>query len=142
MQRTQNNKNQCRSIVLNELHYFILRLIIKLSLIKQYSINGEGNGNPLQYSCLEKPVDRGAWWAAFCPWGHTESDTTEVTQHACMHSIDVLDIFDSIKKNYRGLYLLGVDWNYRAITLELQFYRANTNHAGTTFQERILESCN
>ena len=25
---------------------------------------GEGNGNPLQYSCLENPVDRGAWWAA------------------------------------------------------------------------------
>ena len=22
-----------------------------------------GNGNPLQYSCLENPVDRGAWWA-------------------------------------------------------------------------------
>ena len=26
--------------------------------------HGEGNGNPLQYSCLENPVDRGAWWAA------------------------------------------------------------------------------
>ena len=25
---------------------------------------GEGNGNPLQYSCLDNPVDRGAWWAA------------------------------------------------------------------------------
>ena len=25
---------------------------------------GEGNGNPLQCSCLENPVDRGAWWAA------------------------------------------------------------------------------
>ena len=24
---------------------------------------GEGDGNPLQYSCLENPVDRGAWWA-------------------------------------------------------------------------------
>ena len=24
---------------------------------------GEGNGNPLQYSCLEEPTDRGAWWA-------------------------------------------------------------------------------
>jgi len=24
---------------------------------------GEGNGNPLQYSCLENPTDRGAWWA-------------------------------------------------------------------------------
>ena len=34
---------------------------------------GEGNGNPLQYSCLENPMDRGAW----CPWGLKESDTTE-----------------------------------------------------------------
>ena len=24
---------------------------------------GEGNGNPLQYSCLENPMDEGAWWA-------------------------------------------------------------------------------
>ena len=34
---------------------------------------GEGNGNPLQYSGLENPMDRGAWY----PWGHKESDTTE-----------------------------------------------------------------
>ena len=25
---------------------------------------GEGSGDPLQYSCLENPTDRGAWWAA------------------------------------------------------------------------------
>ena len=25
---------------------------------------GEGNGNPLQYSCLENPMDGGAWWVA------------------------------------------------------------------------------
>ena len=24
---------------------------------------GEGHGNPFQYSCLENPMDRGAWWA-------------------------------------------------------------------------------
>ena len=24
---------------------------------------GEGNGNPLQYSCQENPMDRGAWWS-------------------------------------------------------------------------------
>ena len=24
--------------------------------------SGEGNGNPVQYSCLENPMDRGAWW--------------------------------------------------------------------------------
>ena len=29
---------------------------------------GGGNGNPLQYSCLENPRDRGAWWASR-PWG-------------------------------------------------------------------------
>ena len=27
-------------------------------------MSGEGNGNPLQYSRLENPMDRGAWWAA------------------------------------------------------------------------------
>ena len=30
------------------------------------SCTGEGNGNPLQYSCLENPRDGGAWWAAIC----------------------------------------------------------------------------
>ena len=28
------------------------------------SLEGEGNGTPLQYSCLENPMDGGAWWAA------------------------------------------------------------------------------
>ena len=27
-------------------------------------ISGEGNGTPLQYSCLENPMDGGAWWTA------------------------------------------------------------------------------
>ena len=35
---------------------------------------GEGEGYPLQYSCLENPMDRGAWRS---PWGCKESDTTE-----------------------------------------------------------------
>ena len=36
---------------------------------------GEGNGNPLQYSCLGNPMDRGAWWA-YGPWGHKGLDMT------------------------------------------------------------------
>ena len=38
---------------------------------------GEGNGNSLQYSCLEKPMNRGVWWARV--HGVTESDTNEAT---------------------------------------------------------------
>ena len=34
---------------------------------------GEGNGNPLQYSCLGNPMDRGAWWASV--HGVTKSQT-------------------------------------------------------------------
>ena len=37
---------------------------------------GGGNGNPLQYSCLENPTDRGAWWAAVHGIAK-ESDTTK-----------------------------------------------------------------
>ena len=37
---------------------------------------GEGNGNPLQYSCLENPMDRGAWQATVDGIAK-ESDTTE-----------------------------------------------------------------
>ena len=37
---------------------------------------GEGNGNPLQYACLENSMDGGAWWATV-HGGHKVSDTTE-----------------------------------------------------------------
>ena len=38
-----------------------------------FSCIGEGNGNPLQYSCLENPRDSGAWWAAI--YGVAQSRT-------------------------------------------------------------------
>ena len=44
---------------------------------------GGGNGNPLQYSCLETPMDRGAWWATVR--GVTKSQTClkQLSMHAC-----------------------------------------------------------
>ena len=47
---------------------------------------GEGNGNPLQYSCLENPMDKGAWWA-IVNGGCRESDTTErLSAHTHTHT--------------------------------------------------------
>ena len=37
---------------------------------------GIGNGNLLQYSCLDNPTDRGAWWVT-AHGGYTESDTSQ-----------------------------------------------------------------
>ena len=44
---------------------------------------GGGQGNPLQYSCLEDPTERGAWHGCQS-MGHKESGMTEATEHACM----------------------------------------------------------
>ena len=71
---------------------FILILYICLILLPDILFScsyccchlGEGNGNPLQYSCLENPRDRGAWWAAF--HGVTKSQTRLNDQaHCCCH---------------------------------------------------------
>ena len=48
--------------------------------------SGEGNGNPLQYSCLENPMDGGAWQATTSPWGCKELDMTERI-HSLTHSL-------------------------------------------------------
>ena len=47
---------------------------------------GEGNGNPFQYSCLENPMDRGAWWGmctvhGVARFGHDLRDQTTTTKH-------------------------------------------------------------
>ena len=41
---------------------------------------GGGNDNPLQYSCLENPMDRGAWWVTV--HGVTKNQT-ELSTHSC-----------------------------------------------------------
>ena len=46
--------------------------VSKIMFLSTFSI-GEGNGNPLQHSCLENPRDRGAWWAAV--YGVAQSQT-------------------------------------------------------------------
>ena len=46
----------------------------------QKDLPGEENGNPRQYSCLENPIDREAWWATV-HGVERESDTTYQLNH-------------------------------------------------------------
>ena len=59
----------------------------------EWRFPGEGNGDPLQYSCLENSMDRGAW-VGYSPWGHKESDTTErLTEFKLVRHTAVLGFF-------------------------------------------------
>ena len=61
-------------------------------------ISGEGNGNPLLYSCLENPMDRGAWRprSMRCRVGHDCSDWAHIYSHICMRVCRVASVmFDS-----------------------------------------------
>ena len=62
----------CSRLSLHGLHVYLIRSLVGFKQHKilkskkgedQRGRDGEGNGTPLQYSCLENPMDGGAWWA-------------------------------------------------------------------------------
>ena len=60
---------------------------------------GEGNGNPLQYSCLENSMDRGAWWATVHGVAKSRTRPSDLTKHvgARSTSSNVSWISDMVK---------------------------------------------
>ena len=49
---------------------------------------GEGNGTPLQYSCLENPMDRGAWWAAVKGVAKSQTPLSDFTFSFQFHALE------------------------------------------------------
>ena len=49
-----------------------------------YTQIGEGNGSPLQYSCLENPMDRGTWWAAVHRVAQSQTRLKRLSMLACI----------------------------------------------------------
>ena len=49
---------------------------------------GEGNGNPLQYSYLENPMDRGTWWATIHGVAKSRTRLSDFCECVCMLSWD------------------------------------------------------
>ena len=68
---------------------------------------GEGNGNPLQCSCLENPRDGGAWWAAICGVTQSQTRLKRLSSNSLSkgHSIkkyplsQYLNVLSSVKQN-------------------------------------------
>ena len=54
---------------------------------------GRGHGNPLQYSCLENPMDRGAWWATVCGVAKNQTQLKQLSTHACLLKISSVFLF-------------------------------------------------
>ena len=46
---------------------------------------GGGNGNPLQHSCLDNPMDRGAWWATVRRVTQSRTRLRQLSVHTCMY---------------------------------------------------------
>ena len=77
---------------------------------------GEGNGNPLQCSCLENPRDRGAWWAAV--YGVTQSRTRLKrlsNSSSSMVSFGVMFTFLSTVFCHSCLYIVFLSWDSNPI---------------------------
>ena len=49
-----------------------------------HQLPGEGNGNPIQYSCLENPVDRGALWDLVHRVAQSRTQLKQRSRHACI----------------------------------------------------------
>ena len=57
---------------------------------------GEENGNPLQYSCLENPMDGGAWWATVYGVAKSQTQLSDFTLTLSLHSNEAVNIAYSV----------------------------------------------
>ena len=60
----------------------------RLKLKKVGKTTGEGDGTPLQYSCLENPMDRGAWWAAVHEVAKSQTRLSDFTFTFHFHALE------------------------------------------------------
>ena len=105
---------------------------------------GGGNGNPLQYSCLENPMDRGAWWAIVHgvtkSWTQLNTHTHTHTQ-ACMQAHKIMSVFLFLL--IKGFLLLSCDHKEHKLTREIykvltfgdmSSLNFQTDHSSTVFK--------
>ena len=61
---------------------------LSLTCLVLFTYSGEGNGTPLQYSCLENPMDGGAWWAAVHGVAKSRTRLSDLTFTFHFHALE------------------------------------------------------
>ena len=61
---------------------------IQVQSLSQEDTPGGGQGNPLQYFCLEYPKDREAWWAIVHRVTKSRTQLKQLSMHACTHELN------------------------------------------------------
>ena len=92
--------------------------VLMLERCTAHKRHGEGNGNPLQYSCLKNSVDRGAFCAAVCGVAQSQIRLKWLSMHACIGEGNDNSLQYSCLENPRdrgawamGLHGVGHDWS-------------------------------
>ena len=89
---------------------------------------GEGNGSPLQYSCLENPMERGAWRATVC--GVAKSQTRLSQFHATLHLVKVVEAASNEKVARDGQSPSSLGGSLMAWSLTVGAPKANSTPQG------------
>ena len=67
-------------------------------------MDGEGNGTPLQYSCLENPMDGGAWWAAIYGVAQSRTRLKRLSSSSSSEVDEPRDYYSEWSKSERDLF--------------------------------------
>ena len=84
------------------------------------SCTGEGNGNPLQCSCLENPRDGGAWWAAVCGVAQSQTRLKRLSRSSKLLKIN--NYFSTLNPSQRTEVLQSSLLTYSSIYLVQWFF--------------------
>ena len=93
--------------------------------------NGEDNGDPLQYSCLENPRDRGAWWAAVYGVAQRWTRLKRLSSSSSMYKLYLYKCDKHLKRKLMALmkYLLCM-WIRSVLTEAMQTSEQERQHNG------------
>ena len=117
----------------------LLQTKIKKEIISLYAVAiGEGNGTPLQYSCLENPMDGGAWWAAvhgvaksqtrlndFTFTSHFRALEKEMATHSSVLAWRIPGTGEPSRLPSMGSHRVGHDWSDLAAAAACSCYTTN-----------------